>query len=202
MASLTRKFLTALGIDESKADEIIAVHTEVTDALKTERDKFKSDAAKLGGVQAELDGIKAEAAKNGGKNPFEVKYNALKEEFDKYKADTETKATKAKKEAAYRKLLKEAGVTEKRLDAVMRVSDFDGIEFDGDGKIKDADKLTESIKKEWADFIPQQTQQGAPTQNPPSSTTGKTMTKDEIMKITDTAARQKAIAENHELFGI
>lgn len=202
MASLTRKFLTALGIDESKADEIIAVHTEVTDALKTERDKFKSDAAKLAGVQAELDSIKAQAAKDGGKNPYQVKYEALKEEYDQYKKDTDAKATKAKKESAYRKLLKDAGVTEKRLDAVLRVSDFDGIEFDSDGKIKDADKLTESIKKEWADFIPQTSQAGAPSQNPPSTTTGKTMTKDEIMKITDTAARQKAIAENHELFGI
>ena len=200
--ALTRKFLTALGIDEAKVDEIITAHTEVTDALKAERDKFKTDAGKYAAAQAELDSIKAQAAKDGGKNPYQVKYEALKEEFDTYKKDTETKATKAKKEAAYRKLLKDAGVTEKRLDAVLRVSDFDGIEFDSDGKIKDADKLTESIKKEWADFIPQTSQQGAPAQNPPSTTTGKTMTKDEILKITDTAARQKAIAENHELFGI
>lgn len=200
--ALTRKFLTALGIDEAKVDEIITAHTEVTDALKAERDKYKADAGKYAAAQAELDGIKAQAAKDGGKNPYQVKYEALKEEYDKYKADTETKATKAKKESAYRKLLKDAGVTEKRLDAVLRVSDFDGIEFDTDGKIKDADKLTESIKKEWADFIPQTSQTGAPSQNPPSTTTGKTMTKDEIMKITDTAARQKAIAENHELFGI
>lgn len=200
--ALTRKFLTALGIDEAKVDEIITAHTEVTDALKAERDKFKADAGKYAAAQAELDGIKAQAAKDGGKNPYQVKYEALKEEYDKYKADTETKATKAKKESAYRKLLKDAGVTEKRLDSVLRVSDIDGIEFDTDGKIKDADKLTESIKKEWADFIPQTSQTGAPSQNPPSNTTGKTMTKDEIMKITDTAARQKAIADNHELFGI
>lgn len=200
--ALTRKFLTALGIDEAKVDEIITAHTEVTDALKAERDKFKADAGKYAAAQAELDGIKAQAAKDGGKNPYQVKYEALKEEYDKYKADTETKATKAKKESAYRKLLKDAGVTEKRLDAVLRVSDFDVIEFDTDGKIKDADKLTENIKKEWADFIPQTSQTGAPSQNPPATTTGKSMTKDEIMKITDTAERQKAIAANHELFGI
>lgn len=201
MASLTRKFLTALGIDEAKADEIIAVHTEVTDALKTERDKFKSDAAKYAEVQAELDGIKAQAAKDGGKNPFEAKYKALKEEFDQFKADTESKATKAKKEAAYRKLLKEVGVSEKRIDTVIRVSDISGIEFDEDGKIKGADKLTESIKKEWSDFIPTKTQEGAPEANPPKSTGSKTMTKDTIMQIKDDGERQKAIAENHELFG-
>ena len=56
------------------------------------------------------------------------------------------------KETAYRALLKEAGVSEKRIDTVLKVSDIDGIEL-ADGKIKNADELTESVKKEWADFI-------------------------------------------------
>lgn len=200
--ALNMKLLNGFNLPEDVKSAILEAHLENVNGLKADRDQYRTDAEKYAETKAELDRIKAEAAKNGGKNPYQVKYEALKEEFDKYKSDTETKATKAKKESAYRKLLKDAGVTEKRIDAVLRVSDFDGIEFDGDGKIKDVDKLTESIKKEWADFIPQQSQQGAPSQNPPSTTTGKTMTKDEIMKITDTAARQKAIAENHELFGI
>lgn len=199
--AFSRKFLTALGIDEAKVDEIIAAHTEVTDALKTERDQYKADAGKLAAVQAELDGIKAEAAKNGGKNPFQVKYEALKEEFDKFKADATAKETKAKKESAFRAILKKAGVSEKRIEAVLKVSDTDGIEFDTDGKVKDEDKLLETVKKEWADFIPTTTQTGVPATNPPA-TTGKSMTKEDILKITDTAARQKAMAENHELFGI
>jgi hypothetical protein len=200
--ALTRKFLTALGIDEAKIDEIITAHTEVTDSLKAERDKFKADASKFAEAKAELDSIKAKAAEDGGKNPFEVKYKALKEEFDNFKKDTDAKATKAKQESAFRKLLKEAGVSDKRIDSVLKVSDISGIEFDDDGKVKDAEKLTESIKKEWSDFIPTFSQEGAPKHNPPSTTSGKVMTKDEIMNIKDTASRQKAIAENHELFGI
>lgn len=199
--AFTRKFLTALGIDEAKVDEIIAAHTEVTDALKTERDQYKADAGKYAEAKAELDRITAEAAKDGGKNPFEVKYNALKEEFDAFKAEVAGKETKAKKESAFRAILKKAGVSEKRIDAVLKVSDTDGIEFDKDGKVKDEDKLLETVKKEWADFIPQSTQTGVPATNPPAST-GKSMTKEDILKITDTAARQKAMAENHELFGI
>lgn len=198
--ALTRKFLAALGIDEAKVDEIIAAHTEVTEALKAERDKYKADAGKYAEAKAELDRITAEAAKDGGKNPFEVKYNALKEEFDKFKAEVAGKESKAKKEAAFKAILKAAGVSDKRIDAVLKVSDVDGIEFDKDGKVKDEDKLIESVKKEWADFIPQTSQTGVPSTNPPA-TTGKSMTKDEIMKISDAAARQKAIAENHELFG-
>jgi hypothetical protein len=177
------------------AEEICARHSADLESIKEERDNLKKEAESFSH-------FKEQAEKYGGKNPYQVKYEALKEEFDKYKADTETKATKAKKESAYRKLLKDAGVAEKRLDAVLRVSDFDSIEFDDDGKVKDAEKLTESIKKEWSDFIPTSSQEGAPKHNPPSTTSGKVMTKDEIMNIKDTASRQKAIAENHELFGI
>ena len=199
--AFTRKWLAALGIEEAKVDEIIAAHTEVTDALKTERDSYKADAGKYAAAKAELDRITEEAAKNGGKNPFEVKYNALKEEFEKHKKEIAEKETKAKKESAFRAILKKAGVSDKRIDAVLKVSDVESIEFDDDGKVKGEDKLLESIKKEWADFIPTTSQTGVEQKNPPTGGTGKTMTKEEIMKITDTAARQKAIAENHELFG-
>lgn len=198
--AFTRKFLAALGIDEAKVDEIIAAHTEVTDALKAERDKFKADAGKYAAAQAELDRIAAEAAKDGGKNPFEVKYNALKEEFDKHKAEVAAKETKAKKETAFRAILKAAGVSDKRIDAVLKVSDVDGIEFDSDGKVKGEDKLLEQVKKEWADFIPNTSQVGVPDKNPPAAG-GKGVTKEDIMKIADAGERQKAIAENHELFG-
>ena len=169
MASLTRKFLSALGIEPDKVDEIISAHVEVTDALKAERDQYKADAVKLADVQAELDGLKADAAKNGGKNPFEVKYNAIKEEFENFKADLAAKESKAAKESAYRALLKEAGISEKRIEAVLKVSDLDSVKLDGDGKIEGKEKLVEGIKTEWSDFITEPVQQGAQTAKPPAS---------------------------------
>ena len=42
--ALTRKFLSALGIEEDKVDEIIKAHTETVDALKEQRDELKADA--------------------------------------------------------------------------------------------------------------------------------------------------------------
>ena len=200
--ALTRKFLSALGIDADKVDEIINAHTETVDALKNERDKYKADAEKLPEVQKELDGMKEEAAKNSGKNPFEVKYNAIKEEFENYKNEQSAKETKAKKADAYRAMLKEAGVSDKRIDAVLRVSDIDGVKLDKDGNLEDKDALIASVKKEWADFITTQGTQGANTPNPPANGGGKTYkSKDEIYAIKDTAERQKAIYENRELFG-
>lgn len=166
--ALTRKFLSALGIEADKVDEIIAAHTEVTDALKQERDSFKADAEKLPAVQKELNDMKT-AAEKDGKDPFKIKYEAIKEEFDQYKADVAAKATKTAKESAYRQLLKDAGVSEKRIDAVLRVSDVDSIELDDKGKIKDADKLTTSVKTEWADFITTEGVKGADPAKPPAS---------------------------------
>ena len=52
--ALTRKFLTALGVDADKIDEIITAHTDTVEALKEERDKYKADAELLPNVQEEL----------------------------------------------------------------------------------------------------------------------------------------------------
>jgi len=198
--SLTRKFLSAFGIEEDKVDEIIKAHTETVDALKEQRDAYKADAEKLPAVQKELDDLKA-AAEKGDKDPYKVKYEALKEDFDKFKSDQKEKETHAKKESAYKALLEEAGISEKRIASVLKVSDVDAIEFAEDGKVKDADTLKASIKKEWEDFIVTKDTQGAPTATPPAGS-GKTYkSKDEIMAIKDVKERQDAIAENHELFG-
>ena len=198
--SLTRKFLSAFGIEEDKVDEIIKAHTETVDALKEQRDAYKADAEKLPAVQKELDDLKA-AAEKGDKDPYKVKYEALKEDFDKFKNEQKEKETHAKKESAYRALLEEAGISEKRIASVLKVSDVDAIEFAEDGKVKDADTLKASIKQEWEDFIVTKDTQGAPTATPPAGS-GKTYkSKDEIMAIKDVKERQDAIAENHELFG-
>lgn len=198
--SLTRKFLSALGIEDDKVDEIISAHTDTVNALKEQRDSYKADAEKLPAVQKELDDMKAAAEKNG-KDAYKVKYDALKEDFDKFKADLKEKEKHARKEDAYRALLEEVGISEKRIKSVLKVSDVDSVEFDDDGKVKDADALKKSISEEWADFIVQKETTGAKTATPPAGS-GKTYkSKDEIMAIKDTQERQKAIAENHEMFG-
>lgn len=194
----TRKFLSALGIEADKVDEIIIAHTEVTDALKQERDGYKADAEKLAAVQTELDQLKATT---DGKNTWKVKYDALKEDFDQYKQEQTAKETQASKENAYKALLEDAGVSPKRIAAILKVTDLDGIELDDSGKVKDAEKVTASIKEEWADFIQTTQTNGAKTATPPSSTGKTSKTKDEIMAIKDPSERQRAIAENHELFG-
>ena len=169
--ALTRKFLAALGIEQDKIDEIIDAHTETVNALKKERDEYKADAEKLPGVQTELDALK-EAAEKDGENPYKAQYEDLKKEFDDYKADVDAKETKAKKTDAYRKLLKDAKVSEKRIDSILRVSDIDKLELDKDGALKDAETLKKNIETEWADFIVTEGEKGAETSTPPAGGQG------------------------------
>lgn len=195
MAQFTRKYLTSIGIEEDKIDLIMEKHSEVVTEIKDERDKYKVEAEKLPDVQKQLSELQ-EDAKNNSDDKYKVKYDALKEDFEEYKKGVTAKETKSKKESAYTKLLKAAGVSEKRISAILKVTNFDDIELDENGDAKEADKLTESIKSEWSDFISTTSTQGANVANPPANNTGKAIkTKKEIMEIKDTAERQQAWKE-------
>lgn len=194
---LTRKELAAMGIEEEKIELIVNAHMEALEGVKEERDKYKADAEKLPTVQKELDDLK----KAGDKDPYKVKYEALKEEYEEYKAEEAKKETTAKKADAYRAMLKELGVAEKRLDAVLRVTDLEKIELDDKGALKGLDDLKKAAKEEWEDFIQKKQEKGTDTEKPPANKGGKTtMTKEEIMKISDRAERRKAMIENNDLF--
>lgn len=191
-----------MGIEEEKIDEIIAMHSETVDGLKTEISKYKADSATLPDIQKQLEKAQADL-EAGKKDSWKVKYEAIKEEFEGYKTEQTKKESHAAKEKAYRALLQEAGVSEKRLDSVLKVSDIDSVELDEKGTIKGADKLTESIKSEWADFITTTETRGANTSNPPANNKGSAMTKADIYKkddhgryIMSAAERQKALMEN------
>ena len=202
--AFTRKFLSALGIDADKVDEIINAHIEVVDGLKEERDGFKADAEKLADVQKKLDKANEKLAKQGeGETVLKEDFDKLQKEYDDYKADITAKETKRTKEHAVREFYKGVGVSEKRLDSVMKVTNLDDFELDKDGKIKDAEKHTERAKTEWADFISTTTERGANTATPPTNNGGSKMTKADIYKkddkgryILSTEERQKALIEN------
>ena len=193
-----------MGIEAEKIDQIIEMHTETVDAIKRERDdakeeakKFKDDSEKLTSVERELNDLKA---KETQPDKFKEKYDTLKQEYDTYKNEITAKETKAAKSKAYRDMLKEIGVSEKRLDSVMKVADLNSFELDENGAIKDVDELKTSAQNEWSDFIVSTGVTGAKTPTPPTNTGGK-MTKEDILKIKDTSERQAAIANNLDLFG-
>lgn len=197
-----REILSKAGVTAENAEAAVASimdgHLASVNALREERDKFKEDAEKLPGVQKELDELKG-----SGDDSYKTKYEKEHADFEKFKADQAAKETKANKTAAFRKLLKEVGVSEKRLDTVIRASgpDIDGIELDKDGKIKDAEALTKTVKESWADFITKKESKGADSPNPPANSGGK-KSREEIYKkdekgryVMNAAERQQALAE-------
>lgn len=179
--ALTRRSLKAMGIEDEKIDEIISAHAETVDALKEQRDNYKAQAEELEKVQQKLDEAN-ETIKANGSDAWKVKYDAIKEEYDNYKSEISARETTRAKQAAYREVLKAAGVSDKRIDSIVRVSDIDSVELDESGKIKEADKLTESIKNEWADFIVSTNTKGADTATPPT-TSKKSFSREDIAKM-------------------
>lgn len=192
--ALSRKLLSALGIEADKVEQIIEAHTETVEALKHERDDLKGKLADFDKVQSELEKLK-DAAKNGGD------YEKLKKDFEDYKAEVESRETLSKKKAALEKIAKDAGLSENGVAKAVKYTDFSKVELDEKGEIKDSKNLLKSIKEEWSDYVQTEGMKGADTGNPPKNNSGGSYTsKAEIMKIKDASERQKAIAENINLF--
>ena len=210
--SLSRKFLSALGIEAEKIDQIIEAHTDSLEAIKADRDRYKEQidngktdsdekSKELADTKKELEELKkkveAEAKEREGKD-----YDKLKKEFDDYKAEQETKALNVAKETALKELLTDMKMSEKGSKQVLKWMGVSSIELDDNGKIKDASTLRKTIKDDWGDYIQSEGAEGAKTANPPENNGGKKYsTKEEIMNIKDRNERQQAISENHELFG-
>ena len=202
--ALTRRMLTAMGIEAEKIDQIIEAHAETTEGLKKQAEELREQASKVPALEKEIEDIKAAQPTEDWK----AKYDELKAEYDGYKDKVANEQAEREKASLYRSMHREAGVDEKRLDSIMKVTDLGSIAVK-DGAIEDpeavkqaiadADTVKDSIAKEWGDFIAHTNTQGAHVDNPPSNS-GAKMTRDEIMAIKDTGARQKAIAENIEQF--
>lgn len=165
--ALTRKLLKGMGLTDEQVDTIIEAHTDTVDGLKADITKYEGDAKKLPGVQKELDDLKA--AGDGG---YKEKYEKEKKAFEDFKTAQTEKETRAAKVTAYTAFLKALGISEKRIPSIIKVTDLNSVEIEGD-KVKDADnKLSESVKTEWADFIEVSNTNGANTNNPPANNTG------------------------------
>lgn len=165
--SLSRKLLESLGLESDKVSTIIEAHAETVDALKSQIETYKADAEKYEATKKELNTaqIELESLKSTG-GDWQSKYEAEHNAFEEFKNTQNAKDIRMQKESAYRQLLKESGISDKRLDSIMKVTDLDAIELE-DGKIKDAEALGEAIKSEWSDFIVNEGTVGAKTDKPP-----------------------------------
>ena len=191
--ALTRKALKAMGLTEEQVDSIIEAHTETVDGLKEQMKTYKADADKLPGVQKQLDDLK----KDGGED-WKSKYDAEKAAHDKTKSDHAAEKTAAQNEKLFRGVLTTIGITGKRADQIVKLTDVSAFKVK-DGAYEDAAAVEKHIRDEYSEFVPQTTVKGADVPNPPGNVGGK-MTKEQIAAIKDPAERRAAIASNMDVF--
>lgn len=186
-----------MGLTEEQVESIIEEHSATVSAIKDERDAYKESAEKLEETEKAL----AEATKKLESDDSHEKLEELQKEYEDYKKSVLEKELKSAKEKALKKILKDAGIPDKWTDRASKSVSLEEIKMNEKGEPEDNKELVERIKTEWADVIGKVKTQGANVSNPPSNDGKGTTTKEDIMKIKDTAERQKAILENRELFG-
>lgn len=168
--ALTRKFLSTLGIDADKIDEIISAHSETVNGLKEELAAARADAEKLPGVQKELEALKKSA---GTEAEYKEKYEQEHAAFEKYKADTAAEKVAESKRNAFREILRDAGITaEKSVEKVLKYTALDDYKLTDNGKFEQAAVLLKAVKDEWPELITTEGKTGADTGNPPASQKG------------------------------
>ena len=181
-------------LTDEQISAIIEEHSATVTGLKGEIIKYKEDAEKVPGLQKKLEDYE--------KDDWKGKYEKEHAGFENYKAEQDKKASYNAKESAYKKMLEDSGVSSKVISLALKASKetIDNLKIGADGKLENTAEVEKGIKEAYADYITTEKTQGANVSNPPGGEPGK-MTKKEIMEIKDAGERQKAIAENHELFG-
>ena len=164
--SFGRKWLEGILENEEltpkeKAQQIMDGHISVTDGLKEERDGYKAEAEKAADLQKQLDDHLASG------EDFKKKYEDEHSAFEAYKGRIASEAQAAKVRSAYRSLLSGEGISEKRLDSILKVTDLSKLKLDEDGNLMDVEELKKSINDEWGEFKTTITEKGAKVENPP-----------------------------------
>lgn len=162
--SLTRAFLKGMNLTDEQVNGIIEAHTETVDGLKAQVARYKADAEKLPGVQKDLDDLRA----NNG-DDYKAKYEKEKGDFAAYKANVEKAESIRAKEAKLRKIAKDAGLSEKGIEKAVKYADWDKIELDENGEIKDAPGQVKALREEWPEHIVTKVENNDPTPTPPSN---------------------------------
>jgi len=170
--SFSRSFLKSVGLTDEQISAVIEEHIAVTTLLKAQRDqfegdanKYKADAEKLAQVQKELDELKA-------RKDYKADYDKAVQDLADYKNQVAAEAEAAKVRAAYKQLLTDEKISDKRHDAILKVTDFSGMKLDKDGKLENAEKLKEAIGKDWAEFRVSTRDRGEDVAHPPRNDNG------------------------------
>ncbi len=202
--AITVKYLKDLGVEEEIAEKIFAERSKEIEADKAKREKLetelKENKESLDNLSKEFDELKAN---NASSEEWKSKYEAIVAEND----------AKAKQAEADRILAEKTENTKKRFDAVVGDKKFsheaikesyfkkfsDAIELE-ENKSKSDDQIFHDLHKDDATAFAGVTAVKL-AGGTPQGVNGKFYgSKEDILAIKDSAERQKAIANNMNLF--
>lgn len=166
--ALSRSFLKGMGLTDEQVSAVIEAHAETVDALKEKSDEWKNKANKLENIEKEFKDFKANAA---GNDEWKEKFEAEHKAFEDFKANLNADKAKEAKVDAYKKLLKDANVSDKLIDLVVKANaaEIEKLELDEKGTITTAEELKKTIAADYADYITDSSTEGAGTQTPPGN---------------------------------
>lgn len=179
--ALTKKMLKAMNLEDPQIEQIFEAHEESISALRSVRDDLQDKLQKAESENERLATVEKDLARanmrleDAQKAADDLKQ--LRQEYDAYKLEIREKTVSEGKRKAYKKMLVDAGIPEKRHDAILKVTDLAKLDLAEDGTLGNAADLSKTIKSEWADFIVTEKKQGADTPTPPTNTGGSTFEK-------------------------
>lgn len=163
--ALTRQMLKAMGIEDDKIDQIIESHTESVDGLKKLVAEYREQAEKAQELEKKVEEL---SNVPNDSEEWKTKFDEEHQAFEDFKAEVEAEKERSEKTNLYRDLLREVGIDDKRIEAILKVTDIDSVEVT-EGELSGKDELAKAIKAEWAEFIPQKRTDGASVDDPPST---------------------------------
>lgn len=211
--AFTRKFLTAMGIESEKVDEIMAAHVEVTDALKAQINDSKDESDKLTKVQAELDKLKASqkdmaeklSAAEKERDEIKGKYDTATADLDKIKAENAERETDEKCRKALADFLHEQKFSDFAVKNITGNGVYKSVQFGEDGKPANLEEILKTIQTDerYSGFMPKISEKSHTPATPPANTGGVTKaTWEDVDKIKDDGERQAFMAQHKDDLGI
>lgn len=205
-----RNDLVGLGIEPDKIQILIDWHMETVNALQAKIDESKGNSDELAKATAELEQAKKDLKTANDKitayekDDYKGKYESEKAAREKLESDIANKEANAKKDNALKALLKDKKYSDEAAKLIVRKGGYtDKIELDENGGVKNADSILGDVQNDFSMFTPKISNQVVNPAAPPANSGGaKKPTKEEIMNIKNTEERQRAMAQNMELFGI
>lgn len=127
-------------------------------------------------------------------------FEQLKREYEDYRAAVESREALSARRAAFCRLLKQERVPERYWELILRMTDLNALEMDGNRLADEAGEHAR-LREMWPEFVGRDCVRGLPVDEPPAMARPRRMTVEEIMAIQDDARREREIAANHEMFG-